>query len=395
MITAEPPGVSGHRRLPVAGPGLRIAFDAVLAAAVAWLVQNQLESPWEWPIGMLMAVALLFRRRGPAVVMGAVSVLGLIPIAVGIGANAYYLAVIVAMVTVVRHDRSARHVFAAGAAAELLCTLNSLQRGDLPAGGVDGWTRYLAFCGVVAVLWSVPYVVRTRRMYANAVADRSRIEEREREHLTQLSAAEERAAIAREFHDVVAHSLAVMIVQADGASYAIDGDRDKARDAIRTVASTGRDALQDMRRIVDLLRGSHPAEAGDRTQPGLRQLERLIDGGRAAGLQVEVRIDGVPAPLPPTVELTIIRLIQEALTNSLRHAGTGTTVRIRLTFLDHAAVVEVADDGGGRIAPDSMAGNGLTGMRERIALHGGQFAAGPRTGPGWEIKAVLPVRKMP
>jgi signal transduction histidine kinase len=250
----------------------------------------------------------------------------------------------------------------------------------------------------LAALWLTAYLLRTRRLHVEALRERAATAERERDHLARLAAAEERSAIAREMHDVVAHSLAVMIVQADGASYAVERNVDTAKSALRTIAATGRDALEDMRRLVAVLRGTAPGDGGeDRRRVGLNQLETLVERARSAGLDVDLQVGGDRHGLSAADELTIFRLVQESLTNSLRHAGPGAAVTVELRFHPGTVGIVVTDDGGGKLAGagrsgHTSGGNGLIGMRERVAVHGGEFAAGPRMGAGWQVKAVVPVR---
>jgi signal transduction histidine kinase len=249
---------------------------------------------------------------------------------------------------------------------------------------------------VCAAVWLTAYTLRVRRLYVLGLEERAATAEREREHLATIAVAEERATIARELHDVVAHSMAVMIVQADGASYALDSEPEQARVAIKQVAATGRDALEDMRRLVGVLRGAATDEADttDRRRAGLDQLDTLLDRARGAGLVLQVTEQGVREALPPAVELAVFRIVQEALTNVLRHAGPQARVALSLWYRPGMVALEVTDDGGGRLATDlsrpSGAGNGLVGMRERVAVHGGTFAAGPRLGGGWSVSAQVP-----
>jgi signal transduction histidine kinase len=209
-----------------------------------------------------------------------------------------------------------------------------------------------------------------------------------------------------------------MILQADGASYAVTGDVDKARTAMQTIATTGREALADMHRIVDVLRGvgadpgveSGPGDepgfdlgsgpAGDRRRVGLEQLGQLVDRAETAGLAVQLQMDDHPPVLTAAEDLTIVRLVQESLTNVLRHAGPQATVRVRLTFATAAVTVEVVDDGAGAGLGGGIGrrhGSGLIGMRERVSAHGGSFTAGPSadtgTGAGWTMRAIIPLRR--
>jgi signal transduction histidine kinase len=225
-----------------------------------------------------------------------------------------------------------------------------------PAPAFRGWAA-LWYVSIAVATWAAGYTVRTRRLYVASLEERAATAEREREHLARIATAQERATIARELHDVVAHSLAVMVVQADGAAYALDQDTGAARGAIRQVAVTGREALDDMRRLVHVLRD------------GPEGMEDPAGGDD--------------------------RIVQEALTNVLRHAGQAAMATVRLGYQEPGALtVEVTDDGAGRLATDRKpdhGGHGLVGMRERVAVHGGRFEAGPRTGPGWRVRATLPI----
>jgi signal transduction histidine kinase len=237
--------------------------------------------------------------------------------------------------------------------------------------------------------------VRTRRLYVAGLEERAATAERERDHLARIAVADERAAIARDLHDVVAHSLAVMIVQADGAGYALDAEPDQAQAAMKQVADTGRDALEDMRRLVGVLRGTGDGPAVDdgHRRVTLDQLGALVERARSAGLPIDLEVSGVRPPLPPGMELTVYRLVQEALTNVLRHAGSGARGRLTVRYSATSLEVEMVDDGGGILAgqPERPGGHGLVGMRERVAVHGGAFEAGPVLGGGWRVRAAIPL----
>ena len=202
----------------------------------------------------------------------------------------------------------------------------------------------------------------------------------ERDQQAEIGAAQERARIARDLHDVVAHSLAVMVAQADGGRYAAPRDPDAARRALAQIAEIGRDALAQMRRLLGVLRASE--EAGD--LPGL--VRRLA----GAGLPIELEIEGSARELPAATQLCIHRVAQEALTNVLRHADSPRRVEVMLRYIDAEVELSVRDDGRGIAAGDGR-GHGLPGMRERVALHGGTVHTGPRAGGGYEVRARLPV----
>jgi signal transduction histidine kinase len=185
---------------------------------------------------------------------------------------------------------------------------------------------------------------------------------------------------------VVAHNVSVMVVQADGAGYAIDSDPEQARAAVRTISKTGREALAEMRRLVGVLRQD---ESGtDYTpQPSLAQLEELV---RGAGVPARLRVSGTPAELTEGEQLAVYRIVQEALTNALKHGGPGVRVRVELSYGPAELAVQVTDDGRGAAAPLATGGHGLVGMRERVMMYGGSLTAGPRPGGGFEVLARLP-----
>jgi signal transduction histidine kinase len=238
----------------------------------------------------------------------------------------------------------------------------------------------------------------------------------EQELRSRWAVAEERARIARELHDVVAHSVSVMVVQAGAARRTLATSPAQATTALGQIESTGRQALVEMRRLLGLLRdGDHDAALAP--QPGLAHLESLAEAAREAGLPVEVEVEGEPRPLPAGVDLSAYRIVQEALTNSLKHAGRA-RARVRVCYGREALEVQVLDDGTGLpvqardggaglavvrlrpggllevtdpVAPAAGGGNGLIGMRERVAMFGGSLEAGPRPGGGYRVAARLPL----
>ncbi|SDS83598.1 sensor histidine kinase [Actinoplanes derwentensis] len=369
---------------------LLLLWDLIIVTVVATIaLQYRSSSLWDVLIGLTMAAALVARRFAPVRVFAVVSALGLLQVVVASAVPAGYdLAVLVAMAAVVTHARSARAGYLSLVVVAISVLFGTVLRIDDSWEGSAVTYPYLADSGAVlgacGALWLIAYVMRGNR-------DRVAIAERERDHLARLAAADERAFIARELHDVVAHSLAVMIAQADGASYVAGTDTERAREAMRTVAGTGREALADMHRIVAVLRGTGDDTEPDRRRLGIDQLDSIVDGARAAGLGVDLRIDGDTGQLSPAVELTVFRIVQESLTNVLRHAGTGTKVTVDLGLAEDRVTLEVTDDGTGRTGAGGVGGgNGLTGMRERVAVHHGKFSAGPRPGSGWSVRAMIP-----
>ncbi|MBW6433428.1 sensor histidine kinase [Actinoplanes hulinensis] len=379
---------------------LGILWDLIIATVVATVaVQYRGHSIWDAVIGVSMAAALILRRYAPVRVFTVVTVLASVQVLLASAVPAAYdVALLVAMLAVVTHSRDQRAVHLSGVVVAFGVFVVALVRID------DSWSgsvfdypylaehvAALAGCGA---LWLIAYVLRTNRERGVVLAERAATAERERDHLARLAAADERAFIARELHDVVAHSLAVMIAQTDGARYVIDSDTERAREAMRTVADTGREALDDMHRIVAVLRGAGGEEEDpeDRRRRGLGQLGTVVERARSAGLDVETRFNGDVGRLSAADELTVFRIVQESLTNVLRHAGTGTRVVVTLSVDRGRAVLEVGDDGALR-SMTSGGGNGLLGMRERVAVHGGEFSAGPGADGGWLVRAMIPVKE--
>ena len=210
----------------------------------------------------------------------------------------------------------------------------------------------------------------------------------DRDRAAHDAVADERARIARELHDIVAHAMSVMVVQAGAARTVVDTDPRAAKSAIGRIEETGRDGMAEMRRLVAILKdGSGDADLAP--QPGLDRLSSLVDSFRAAGLQVEVVTRGGPRPLPAGVDLTAYRLVQEALTNVIKHAGSA-SARVSLEWAPDGLVVEVADGGRGGTRDAVSGGHGLVGMRERVAIYGGLLETGSRPGGGFVVRAHLP-----
>lgn len=250
-----------------------------------------------------------------------------------------------------------------------------------------------------ALAWVLGDSIRTRRAYFAQLEERAARLEKEREAQAKVAVAAERARIARELHDVVAHNVSVMVVQADGAAYVLDAAPDQARKALETISSTGRQALAEMRRLLGVLRTGEHQEAGEYVpQPGLQQIEDLVEQCRESGLPVDFKVEGTSRELPRGVELTAYRIVQEALTNTRKHGGPNAGASVRLVYFDDGLGLLVEDDGKG--APHELyeeggfdgQGHGLIGMRERVGMVGGTLDAGPRPGGGFRISALLPLK---
>ncbi|MFJ8636121.1 sensor histidine kinase [Streptomyces sp. NPDC093568] len=250
-----------------------------------------------------------------------------------------------------------------------------------------------------ALAWVLGDSIRTRRAYYEQLEERATRLEKEREAQSKVAVAAERARIARELHDVVAHNVSVMVVQADGAAYVLDSAPDQAKKALETISSTGRQALAEMRRLLGVLRTGEHQETGEYVpQPDVEQIDDLIQQCRTSGLPVDFKVEGNPRPLPSGVELTAYRIVQEALTNTRKHGGPNAGASVRLVYFDDGLGLLVEDDGKG--APHELyedggadgRGHGLIGMRERVGMVGGTLDAGPRPGGGFRISALLPLK---
>ncbi|MGC4789360.1 sensor histidine kinase [Micromonospora sp. DT178] len=388
-----------------------VAFDAFVSATVALLglagLANQPGGGMATLVGAAMAVALLFRRTHPSAVALVVAALALVQVVAGWGPLAFDVAVLIALYSVVKYADRLRDGVLAGIGAAVGVVLAGLQT----QGAISWWATAIYYGLVTGAVWLVGLNVRTRRLYVLSLEERAATLEREREAEARAAVAGERTRIARELHDVVAHSMAVMIVQADGARFTLDRDPETARQAVKVVADTGRQALEEMRRLVGVLRepdapdaeagpgaAGAPGDAGASADPAhrrlaLAELPALLDRFRAAGLRTRHAVSGEPAPMPPGLELTVYRVVQEGLTNALKHAGVGADVEVTVTHAGDAVLVRVVDDGRGRppVSPAPSGGHGLVGMRERVGVYDGSLTAGPRLAGGWQVEARLPL----
>lgn len=275
---------------------------------------------------------------------------------------------------------------------------------SLANGMIWFWLIMLvAVDAVVLVCWTFGDLARTRRLAMESLRDRARRLEVERQQERDLAAADERTHIAREMHDIVAHSLSVIITQADGARYASAQDPEIATATLGTIAETGRGSLREMRRLLGVLRGDDGAST--RPLPSLADIGDLVEGVKRAGLDVQVLTAGaMRRALPAGAELTAYRVVQEALTNVLKHAGPLARARVELAWTARGLGITVTDDGRGAGADPALnagtpsdgaartpgAGQGIIGMKERVALYDGTLEAAPSTGGGFRVNAFIP-----
>jgi len=382
---------------PVENPGTRPwrswVFDvgcALLAAAGAFTsfsftqdAQPQALPPKVSSIVAVMTILVVsLRRVWPGPVFGVVVLMAAVLAQWPVRGELFPAALAVALYTVaVTLSRAKAFVAAALAVAA-----------EAPAAGQGGWHNgWLALTYEVIAIASVLIAglyVSTRRSYLAELRDRTQRLEREHDQTSALAAAVERARIAREMHDSVAHHLTVIIALSDGALAAVTRAPAQASEAIRGVSSTAREALAETRRLLGVLRTEGGLELRQ-PLPGLPDLEALFTRVRAAGLPVRYERSGPPGDTPPGVQLVVFRLVQEALTNTMKHAGPGASAAVRLRLAPGEVRVEVTDDGIGSAGVPGAPGGGLTGMRERVGAFGGELTCGPRQPRGWQVTARL------
>jgi signal transduction histidine kinase len=341
-------------------------------------------------LALLLAVPVVFRRSHPVGAFTAAIVIGALQVLLDLRPTAADLAIVILLYTLAAY--TPRRISVAGLAICLVGSATAVARwmpgqlSVLDAVAVGS----IMFAGPSLIAWVLGDSVRYRRAYYSALEDRAARLEAERDAQAQVAAAAERARIARELHDVVAHNVSVMVVQADGASYALDSDPGKAREALAAIAGTGRQALAEMRRLLGVLRHDDGTDPGRAPLPGIAQLGELLEQTRAAGLPVSLTVEGVPQPLPDGAALAAYRIVQESLTNTRKHGGPQATAQVTLRYLEDALVLRITDDGQGPATLPDGAGHGLNGMRERVAIYGGWVQSGPRAGGGYHVTARLP-----
>jgi signal transduction histidine kinase len=248
------------------------------------------------------------------------------------------------------------------------------------------------FTGIMLCLlpWTVGRILRERGASASAHRESAERLDAEREQRALVAAFSERTRIARELHDVIAHSVSVMVIQAGGARTVMDSEPERAESSLRSVERAGREALAEMRRLLGVLDGGEDPRALA-PQPGLGDIEDLVFRTRTAGLETNLRVEGEPTIVSPALDLCAYRIVQEALTNAIKHAGPA-RVSVRLRWTRDALVLDVSDDGRGPTAHNGASpGHGLAGMRERTGLHGGNIEAGAGRNGGFAVQARLPL----
>jgi signal transduction histidine kinase len=317
-----------------------------------------------------LALPLVWRRRWPIPVFAAIVAVAGVQWLFGVKVLGD-AALLVALFTVAAREPRRRALLATGVLGMGVVLATARWGGD------DHFKTFVALAGLTLAAAGIGTSVRQRRAFQIASEERA--------------AAAERARIAREMHDIVAHNLSVMIALADGAAFTAERSPGQALGAMQNVSSTGRQALTEMRRLLGVLREGE-SESSRRPQPGIEQLGRLVGQVREAGLPVTLAVEGDGAGLPAGAQLTVFRLVQEALTNTLKHAGPAARAVVSLRFDPAGVDVEISDDGSG-LHPAAQGGHGLglDGMRERAAVYAGSVEAGPLSTGGWRVHTRLAV----
>jgi signal transduction histidine kinase len=337
---------------------------------------------------LLVALPLAVRRVWPAVtLLTATAALVLAALLVthsqGVPVEVF-LAMLLAFYSVGAHCDDRRSPFVGGAALVAIAAVDLARPGFFNTSGGSRPGAWLAF----AIAWVVGRDLRRRRQRVVDLQDRAAQLEREREEKARLAVGEERARIARELHDVIAHGVSVIVVQAQAGPHLV-GDPERVRSVFHSIESSGREALAELRRLLGILR-SDDEQLAIGPQPGLASLRSLVDQVRGSGLPVELTIEGDAVQLPAGIDLSSYRIVQEALTNVVKHAGAA-RAEITIRYTDRALELDILDDGRGAVVSANGSGHGLIGMSERVALYGGTLETGPRDGGGYAVHARLPL----
>ncbi|MBB1155986.1 sensor histidine kinase [Amycolatopsis dendrobii] len=391
---------------------LLAAFDILMFASGG--VDPELPGP-EWfvavPIDLAVVAPLVFRRKRPLIAAYAAYVISYAHGALDLGVSGLAALAISLYSVQVYVGRKQGLIY--GGAFVVAMVVTAIVK---PEPSMLAQLVFSAF--TIAFCWLLGEFMYARRAYQRELEARLHLLETERDQAARIAVAEERGRIARELHDVVAHSVSVMVVQADGAALALKSNPELAGRALGTISETGRGALGELRRLLDVLRNDRGDDEPRVPQPDATALGDLADRMRAAGVPVDLALGDGLDELPAGVSLGIYRIVQESLTNTLKHAGAGASAAVRVRRTGDQVEVVVRDDGAGRArrleqvgangaaatagpaitarqpAPrlSVAGGNGLIGMRERAHVYGGTLEVGPAAGGGWQVRAVLPVR---
>ncbi|MEV5126784.1 sensor histidine kinase [Streptomyces decoyicus] len=402
-----------------------LVFDAALAVAVfACILCGAVAGPHDphgprfaghhlsaltVALAALACAALVLRRRLPRTVLAVTGTLTIVELVARSGDPRVPVAASAVIALYNLASRTDRPTTGrVGALTVVVLTAAAMLYGPRPWYAQENIALF-AWTGMAAAAGDA---VRSRRAFVSAIRERAERAERTREEEARRRVAEERLRIARELHDVVAHHIALVNVQAGVASHVMDNRPDQAKEALAHVREASRSALEELRATVGLLRQSDDPKAPTEPAPGLGVLDQLVDGFVRAGIPVDLEVPQSPRPLPASVDLTAYRVVQEALTNVHKHAGEGARATVRIVQADTALTVTVLDDGAGRAGiprqkggdrppvesggpgepEDSGGGHGLIGMRERVFALRGTVVTGPRAAGGFQVRVTLPLQ---
>jgi signal transduction histidine kinase len=368
-------------------------LDALVASTILlvaiptlWAVNESSSYTYSDPgaIAILLTIAVglpfYFRRHAPVATLVAATIPTLILCGLDYQSNAASQALLIATYTAGAYAAARYRVFVIAWVIGALLVARAVAP-DLDNGGLAlNFTLFTA-----AYLFGT--TVQNRRLYTQELEERAVVLERERDEEAKRAVADERLHIAQELHDVVAHSMGVIAVQAGVGAHVIDSDPAEAKKSLEAISLTSRTTLTEIRRMLGVLRSDGEVEYAPAAS--LDDVDRLVDDVRGAGLDVDVRAEGDRAVIPPGVEFTAYRIVQEALTNVLKHAGKA-SASVVLHYEPTVLRIEVIDNGRGINGNAGNGGHGLMGMRERVGVYGGTFEAGPRTGGGFRVMATLP-----
>jgi signal transduction histidine kinase len=396
-------GRDRSRRRTFADPVVQDSLIAMLltAASLVGLLENlQVDLPeggtdarhrtldtLGFSLVLAQTVPLAWRRVAPVLVLAVCTSAMFLYFTLGYFPSFASFGFVLALYTVAAHRDRRVSIPAALAIAATVLTILALSREPVEIDMV------LAECLIVGAVWFIGDGLRVKRSQVIVLEDRATRLEHEREEVAQRAVAQERRVIARELHDMVAHNVSVIVAQSAAAQRVFDVDPEEGRTALRSIEASGRDALAEMRRLLGLLRTDDDRADARDPQRGLDDIETLLSQVREAGLPVELRVEGRPRPVPSGLGLSAFRIVQEALTNVMEHAGPATatvTIRYATSSLD----LSIVDDGWGSIVEDPgpiQARYGHLGMRERVGLFRGELRVGPRRGGGYEVAASLPL----
>jgi signal transduction histidine kinase len=379
--------VTLERAHPLAADTLLAALTA--AVSVPWVLRPAIAAgPGTWMLEAALVIPLVWRRRHPQAVFAVLAAVAFIQwwSAIPLSAD---VSLLIALYTLAAHRT--RFVAVAGAIVLEVGVIMATTRWVLAGSLIRS---FVFVSGLVAAALLLGANLQSRRANVEALIERAERLEFERDQHARLAAAAERTLIAREMHDVIAHSLAVIVSMADGAAAKLRRDPDRAEAAIHSVSDVGREALRETRRLLGVLRDDSTSD-GLAPQPTIAQLPALVDKLKTAGLHADLRIDGRPFAMPAGAELAVYRIVQEATTNTLKHAVAATAVHVCVHYDRPEVAVMITDDGIGlglhveRGAGDLGSGHGLAGMRERVSLYHGTVVAGSSPEGGWVVSARL------